>query len=197
MQDVLFEVALRSKIRTIMNIFCILPRLNTIYFWKLKCAKDYPEKYYLDCWSGPENYLTGNKKFCFNVYPDRDNFIHDVDPLLYEWTPILKIIQYPTRECQKNYEKFEIVLVEKLKQFILIIDGADNYATSQYETEEKVIAFLTGCHTQLPKADIQSLDAVVINLANISPCFTKYGVLKNRSGDIKYYHVKNQKLILN
>ena len=188
MQDILFEIALRSKIRTIMNIFCTLPHLNTIYFWKLKCNKDYPAKTYLECWSGPENYLAGHKKFCFNVYADPSNLIHDVDPYVYEWTPLLKIIQYPTREWQKNYEKFEIVTVEKLKQFILIIDGVDNYSTSQYETEEKIIAFLTGCHTDM--------DAVVINLANISPCFTKYGVLKNRSGDIKYYHIKNQKLIL-
>ena len=129
MQDVLFEVALRSKIRTIINIFCTLPNLNTVYFWKLKCEKDYPGKHYLECWTGPENYLMGNKSFCFNLYLEHGN-LHHVDKYVYEYTPILKTIKY---HIGTEDEKLILMQLSHLKQHILITDNGAVYDIECYD----------------------------------------------------------------
>ncbi len=187
MEDALFEIALRSKIRTIVNLMRVLPTLNNIYFWKLKCLRDYPINTYLDCWTGPENYLVGNSKFCFNAYLNDKNIIHHLDIYLYEYTPLLKFTLYPTVAYKKNYERLEIATVRYIKQYVLLSDEVDHFNSDCYHSEKETMIALKQMTSH----------AIVINLAHRSPCFIKYGVLKERTGvPDKYYQYLNGKIKL-
>ena len=184
MQDVLFEVAMRSKIRTIINIFCVRPNLNNLYFWKLKCNKDYPAKTYLDFWSGPENYLMGNKPFCLNINTNYDiDCRYTVDPYVYEYTKMLRKLRYPNTKYVNNYNILEILKTPHINQFILLMWNADDgkvmYDDYAYETENQ-------CYDKISDYQLKIRDdyfnAAIINLQHLSPCFIKYDVLKKRKG---------------
>ncbi len=171
MDDILFEIALHSKIRTIINIMQVLPKLNTIYFWKLKCLKDYPTNTYLNCWTGPENYLIGKGMFFLNVYTNDKYIINGIDKYVYEYTPMFKKIKHQTEE--NYYDKLELVHIPHNKQqFVLIWDGPDKYTIHCYQSHEETIDAMRQMKTEK--------NAIVINLAHVSPCFITYGVLIGR-----------------
>ena len=177
MEDILFEVAMRSKLYTIISIMGVLPKLNTPYFWKLKCLKDYPNNCYLDCWTGPENYLVGKNKFLLNVYMNENNMIHDIDNL-YEYTPIIRKIKYPTTPSEKGYEPLEWVLVKNIRQYVVIVDEDDTFDAQCYSTPDF-------------KLNTYEWDIVVIDLAHMSPSFIKYGVIKKRARVEPRYYPKH------
>ena len=182
MEDVLFEIALRCKIPTIIHLMRVLPKLNTDYFWKQKCLRDYPTKYYLDFWTGVENYLMGNHKFCFHMYMNNHSEITGTDQYLYEYTPSFSLM------CDVTNCHLSIAIISDIKQFVVIWDEEISYDTSCYHTHEHMMRSVE----KYP----EKTAAIVIDLKYRSPCFLKYGVIKWR--DVKKtqrYYLLNGKII--
>ena len=188
MEDILLEIALHCKLRTVINIMRVLPQLDNVYFWKLKCEKDYPGKNYLECWTGKENYLIHSKKSIFlNMNTDyHDIMPYHVDKYIYEYTNLIKKLKYPGID---EYENLEVIQLYTIKQYILImwdqLDGYAYYHINTYDTEAETFAAIKEKQNTLKD---EYINIAILNLAYMSPYFIKYGCIKKRKGDYVTYY---------
>ena len=183
MQDVLFEIALRSKIRTIISILCVFPKLDMVHFWKSKCLKDYPSKHYLDCWTGRENYLMGNKLFCINMNTQYPSPHYLADKYVFEYTSLLRNIQHRNTDRINNVDYLELFTFTNIKPYILIAWNDDLCQKGTFNTEYE-------CFEQLKQYQLKGeyVNAALFNLSHMSPYFIKYDILIQREGSyVQFY----------
>jgi hypothetical protein len=174
--DIISEIALYTNFNTTINILNVLPQLNTIYLWKKKCYN----KPYFDFWTGPENFLLDNI-FCLNI-----SFkVHfNIDPFLYEYTPMLKRVLTSINSNGDGYLNQKIIKVKDIKQYILLYHNFED------------ILYINSYHCEneaLDKIDnICKLDGnimIIINLKYMTPSFIHYN-------NKKYNHHYNSHITL-
>lgn len=66
MENIIFEICLRTNYETTIKLLQLYPRILNKYnnIWKLKCNNQFPNKPYFDLWTGAENYLICTKIWC-------------------------------------------------------------------------------------------------------------------------------------
>lgn len=84
--DCIKEIAYRCNFKSTRKILELYPKLNNSEFWRAKCSLHFPDKIYLDFYTGEENYLLRKVgKFVlaidFNWRRPCDNFLYEYSRL--------------------------------------------------------------------------------------------------------------------
>src|SRR5205085_4885556 len=155
--EMIFEIALNADFETTIKLLQQYPYFETDDFWKAKCKKQFPTKYYFESWTGKENYLMYVKgRFLLPVCQQIENIIIQkkrkkkciYDNYIYEYNQLLKEIDFVKND--KSYILYEI---STESPFIVVKDnicyGIDEIL-GQYMTNDSAVNAI--------KADQLSMD---------------------------------------
>ena len=186
--DNIMEIALVSDYETTVKLLDSYPQINTKDFWRNKCNKQYPEKLYIDTWSGKENYLVQSKNdFCVNIKCSSNM---NIDHQLYEYDEILEDILSSMNEnvrCGGGYGKNTLVKVNiNNGKYILIIENFINNIQyiDNYKFQLEAMDVIIGKRLILSQnADHENgyFKAVIINIENMMPRFFGMKKLRDRT----------------
>lgn len=153
--EMMCEIALQSNYDTTLKLLNDYPQFDNDNFWKLKCQKQFPTKYYFEHLNSKENYLVQNKGEFLLPVPEmgflemNDDIIspllenrHNIvfDNYLYEYSEILTEIWFV-----KNDRHYNLHSLTMQNRFV-VVRCDDCYGESeiigQYATELDAINFL-------------------------------------------------------
>lgn len=180
--DMLYVTALHADIITAATCLRTCKYLLYYYgFWKTKFMIKYPNRYYVEAWTGLENCLVQSKAMC--LIGDIDTFHH----WFYENDILLKKII----TMQQSYGgccKFKIYDIYLVNRYIILKRGTDlkDIMLSQHNTEADVILAIKDDYQKMLTGYNEYDDFVyaIIDAENLIPFFARIGdMLSNKIVD--------------
>lgn len=171
-KDCLLRIALHADFQTTLQLVKVCSFEDN--FWRLKCQIKFPDKHYIEQWTGIENYLVGSKKkFALAINFDNCN----CDSPVYEYDKMLKNLISLFDYLRHNYDcLFSLVKIEIKNNFVLLSKNKqDGTIIIAYHPTKK------NAMKTLPLYGNDKLKMyAIVNLGSCIPWFFKFGQNKNR-----------------